>query len=115
MLLNLVGWEGRILYSSQLPARLERSQRLADLAAVTGARGYLCGTGGTRYLDVAPFAARGISVVPFRTPALGIWDGGREVSAVHPLMTFGIRAVTEELRAVASRHHVRRLESWPVG
>ena len=114
MLLNLVGWKGRILYSSQMPARSEPSQRLADLAAVTGARGYLCGTGGMRYLQVAPFAARGISVVPFRTPTLGIWDGGREVSAVHHLMNYGIRHVAEELRAVAFRYHVRRLACRPV-
>ncbi|MEU0443735.1 WbqC family protein [Streptomyces sp. NPDC006186] len=104
MFLNLMGWKGRILYSSRLPARSERSQRLADLAAVTRARGYLCGTGGTRYLEVSPFAACGIAVIPFRTPTKGLWEDGRDVSAVHTLMTYGIRAVSEELRAVASRH-----------
>ncbi|MFF9016656.1 WbqC family protein [Streptomyces sp. NPDC014870] len=109
MLLNLVGWEGRILYSSQLPARSERSQRLADLTAVTGSRGYLCGTGGTRYLEVGPFKAHGIAVIPFRTPTKGIWEGGRDVSAVHPLMTYGIGAVSEELHAVASGHRIRGL------
>ncbi|MET9950524.1 WbqC family protein [Streptomyces sp. NPDC006339] len=104
MLLGLMGWKGRILYSSRLPARSERSQRLADLAAVTQARSYICGTGGTRYLCVVPFTAHGISVVPFRTPASGVWDGGHELSAVHPFMTYGIRAVTKEVRAVASLH-----------
>ncbi|MFE5934292.1 WbqC family protein [Streptomyces sp. NPDC056470] len=103
ILLRVMGWKGRILHSSRLPARTERSQRLADLAAATGARGYLCGTGGMRYLEVAPFAARGVSVIPFRTPEAGIWDDGREVSAVRPLMTYGIRAVSGELHAVASR------------
>lgn len=106
ILLRLLGWKGRILHSSRLPARTERSQRLADLAAATGARGYLCGTGGMRYLEVSPFAARGVAVVPFRTPAAGIWEHGREVSAVRPLMTYGIRAVSEELQAVASRHEM---------
>ena len=45
MLLGLLGWGGQVLHSSDLPARPGRSQRLADLAGITGARGYLCGTG----------------------------------------------------------------------
>ncbi|MEU0004588.1 WbqC family protein [Streptomyces sp. NPDC006314] len=114
VLLNLLGWKGRILYSSRLPARSERSQRLADLAAVTRARGYLCGTGGMRYLEAGPFAARGIAVVTFRTQTTRLWEGGRDVSAVHPLMVYGIRAVTEELRVVAARYHALRLAHWPV-
>ncbi len=103
ILLRLLGWRGRVLHSSRLSARPERSQRLADLAAAIGARGYLCGTGGMRYLAVAPFAARGVSVIPFLTPEAGIWEDSREVSAVRPLMTYGIRAVARELHAVASR------------
>lgn len=106
MLLGLMGWKGRILYSSRLPASSERSQRLADLTTVTRGRGYLCGTGGTRYLEVGPFAARGITVIPFRAPTKGLWEGGRDVSVVHPLMTYGIRAVSEELRAVAYRYQL---------
>ncbi|MGW7786274.1 WbqC family protein [Streptomyces tricolor] len=104
MLLNLMGWRGRILYSSLLPARSERSQRLADLAADTRARGYLCGAGGMRYLDVDPFKARGVAVIPFHAPTKGIWEGGRDVSAVDPLMTHGIRAVAKALRAVAAQY-----------
>ncbi|ALO97821.1 WbqC-like family protein [Streptomyces hygroscopicus subsp. limoneus] len=104
MLLNLMGWRGRILYSSSLPARSERSQRLADLAAVTRARGYLCGTGGGRYLEAGPFAAWGIAVIPFRVPTKGLWEDGRTVSAVHSLMNYGIRAVSEELCTVAHQH-----------
>ncbi|WP_399123453.1 WbqC family protein [Streptomyces sp. N2A] len=50
ILLNVLGWTGRVLRSSRLNARPGRSQRLADLAALTGARSYLCGTGGMRYL-----------------------------------------------------------------
>ncbi|QES18646.1 hypothetical protein DEJ46_05740 [Streptomyces venezuelae] len=106
MLLRLLGWRGRVLHSSRLPARAERSQRLADLTAVTGASGYLCGTGGMRYLEFAPFAARGVDVLPFSTSTAGIWEHGREVSAVRPIMTYGLRAVSEELQAVASRHEM---------
>ncbi|NED89086.1 WbqC family protein, partial [Streptomyces sp. SID11233] len=58
VLLDLLGWRGRILRSSLLAAGPGRSLRLADLAAATGARVYLCGTGGMTYLDPAPFAAR---------------------------------------------------------
>ncbi|WP_312846032.1 winged helix-turn-helix domain-containing protein [Streptomyces sp. WAC05374] len=39
-------------------------QRLANLAAVTGARGYLCGTGGTRYLQVARWRSEGYPWFP---------------------------------------------------
>ncbi|SOE09049.1 hypothetical protein SAMN06272775_0132 [Streptomyces sp. 2323.1] len=52
--------------NSQLPARPERSQRLAELAAVTEARSYLCGTGGMRYLQPEPFTRKNITVTPFR-------------------------------------------------
>lgn len=68
VLLDLLGWKGRILTSSHLPSRPGRSQQLADLAAATGARGYLCGAGGMAYLDQTPFAARNIAVTPFRPP-----------------------------------------------
>ncbi|MFH8411441.1 WbqC family protein [Streptomyces sp. NPDC018019] len=71
LLLDLLDWTGAVLHSSQLPARNDRSQRLADLAAATGARTYLCGTGGMRYLDTAPFAAQNITVLPFTTPPHG--------------------------------------------
>jgi hypothetical protein len=69
VLLELLGWPGQILTSSHLAARPGRSVRLADLAAVTGARAYLCGTGGMSYLDPAPFAAQNITVAHFRPPA----------------------------------------------
>ncbi|MEU0720854.1 WbqC family protein, partial [Streptomyces lavendulocolor] len=60
-----LGWPGRILAAAGLPARPERSERLADLTAAAGADAYLCGTGGMTYLDPAPFTARGIAVAPF--------------------------------------------------
>ncbi|GAA3904724.1 WbqC family protein [Streptomyces gulbargensis] len=105
-LLRLLGWTGSILHSSHLPARSERSQRLADLSSVTGASGYLCGTGGMRYLVTEPFAAHGVDVVPFVTPATDMWKGAREVSAVHAVMTAGIAKVTDAVRVVASCHRL---------
>ncbi|MEU4268974.1 WbqC family protein [Streptomyces sp. NPDC026092] len=104
LLLSLLGWKGRILRSSRLPARAERSERLADLAAVTGARGYLCGPGGMRYLATAPFDVHGLSVVPFVTPNTGVWRDAREASSVRPLMTAGVAAVADEIQAIASCH-----------
>lgn len=101
VLLNLLGWKGEILTSSQLPSRPGRSQRLADLAAVTGARAYLCGTGGTIYLDQAPFAARNIAVTPFRPPTTGIWSSGRRISVLWALAELGPQAVAARLQALA--------------
>lgn len=69
VLLDLLGWKGQILRSSELPARPGRSQRLADLAAAAGARWYLCGTGGT---DVG-YRRR----ATFAPPQVLIWHPGR--------------------------------------
>ncbi|MEV4011002.1 WbqC family protein [Nonomuraea angiospora] len=77
LLLEEVGWPGRILHSSDLLARGARSQRLADLAWLTGAMTYLCGTGGMRYLDPAAFRVHSIQVVPFQTPTSGGQPPGR--------------------------------------
>lgn len=103
LLLELVGWSGRILHSSDLLARGERSQRLADLAWLTGATTYLCGTGGIRYLDPAAFRVHSIEVLPFRTPASGFWASAREVSAVHALMLAGSHGLQHELAALRAR------------
>ncbi|MFJ6760207.1 WbqC family protein [Streptomyces sp. NPDC091273] len=103
VLLDLLGWQGRILTSSRLPARPGRSERLADLAAAVGARSYLCGTGGMNYLDPAPFTASGIAVAPFRPPADGIWAAGRRVSALWALATLGPNALADQLRAQAAQ------------
>lgn len=65
-----------------LPARPGRSVRLADLAAATGARTYLCGTGGMTYLGPAPFTAQNFAVAPFWPPTTGIWSSGRRLSAL---------------------------------
>ncbi|MFG3526242.1 WbqC family protein [Streptomyces sp. NPDC047917] len=102
VLVDLLGWKGKILTSSQLPSRPGRSQRLADLAAVTGARAYLCGTGGMSYLDQTPFAAQNITVAPFRPPTTGIWSSGRRISAVWALAELGPRAVAARLQALVA-------------
>ncbi|GAA1910803.1 WbqC family protein [Streptantibioticus ferralitis] len=106
ILLELLGWHGRILRSSQLSARSGRSQRLADLAVATGACGYLCGTGGMRYLEANVFTALGIAVIPFRTPTTGLWHAGREISAIRSLMTCGVRVLADELRDVVANQEV---------
>jgi hypothetical protein len=100
LLLAEVGWPGRILHSSDLLARGERSQRLADLAWLTGARTYLCGTGGMRYLDPAAFRVHSIEVLPFQAPTSGMWASARQVSAVHALMLAGPCAVRRELEVL---------------
>jgi hypothetical protein len=67
-LLRALGWTGAVYRSSELMARPGRSQHLADLTVAAGAGTYLCGTGGARYLDPAPFDSGGISVAWFRPP-----------------------------------------------
>lgn len=68
-LLHLLNWPGAVCHSSGILARAGRSEkRLADLTRAVDAATYLCGTGGSRYLDQVPFAALGLSVAMF-TPA----------------------------------------------
>lgn len=100
-LLDVLGWRGEIIRSSQLPARRERSQRLADLAAVTGATTYLCGPGGLRYLDHGPFRAVDIRVEPFLTPTEGLWSGSRRLSALYPLSELGATGLASALAETA--------------
>lgn len=102
VLLDLVGWRGQVLTSSRLPTRPGRSQRLADLAAATDARAYLCGTGGMTYLDQTPFAAHNIAVTPFRPPTTTIWSSGRRLSALWALAALGPRDVVARLQALAT-------------
>ena len=106
MLLRLLGWHGEVRRSSALPSRSDRSQRLADLAECVGASTYYCGTGGRRYLDVAPFTAMGIDVAWFEPPSstdqehLSMWSNARQISAAWAMLTFGFDAVGAELRAL---------------
>ncbi|MEV0318868.1 WbqC family protein [Streptomyces sp. NPDC050658] len=102
-LLAALGWRGEVLRSNDLPARKERSQRLADLAAATGRSRYLCGTGGLRYLEAEPFAAQGVTVAPFRAPTSeGIWQSAHKVSVLRALAAAGTHSLADELRAVTA-------------
>ncbi|WLQ49729.1 WbqC family protein [Streptomyces poriferorum] len=103
-LLGLLGWQGKILISSDLPSRPGRSQRLADLSAITGARAYVCGTGGSTYLDPAPFTAEGIAVLPFQPPATSIWSSGRSLSSLWALAALGPQEVAARMQRLASYH-----------
>jgi hypothetical protein len=102
VLLAALGWKRKVLHSSALPARHGRSERLADLAALTGSTHYLCGPGGLRYLDARPFEALGIRVVPFRTPVEtgpSPWNEARRITALWALATIGPTALAEHLAA----------------
>ncbi|MFF1418251.1 WbqC family protein [Streptomyces sp. NPDC058280] len=104
LLLDLLGWQGQILTSSDLPSRPGRSQRLADLSAVTGARAYVCGTGGMTYLDPAPFAAKGIDVLPFQPPTTNIWSSSRRLSALWAMAALGPQDVAAFTQRLAVDH-----------
>ena len=82
LLLERLGWRGHVVRSSTLTARPERSARLADLTLAVGADVYLCGTGGAKYLDEAPFGECDLQVRYVSLPNGGCWRAGREVSAL---------------------------------
>lgn len=89
LLLDLLGWRGSVVRSSDLAARQERSARLADLALAVGADEYLCGTGGAKYLDEWPFREYGILVSYFGMPDRDPWPAARKVSALHWVAEMG--------------------------
>jgi hypothetical protein len=102
LLLELVGWHGKLLRSSELEARPGRSERLADLARSVDAGEYLCGTGGARYLDETPFRELGIAVTYFRLPEhethpSHVWSHANRVSALRALTTVGPNSLRQEL------------------
>jgi hypothetical protein len=101
VLLDILGWPGRVLTAAGLPTRPERSERLADLTAATGAGAYLCGTGGMTYLDPAPFTAHGIAVALFLPPTTGIWASARRVTALWAMAHLGPDGLAARLRALA--------------
>ncbi|MGW1816016.1 WbqC family protein [Streptomyces sp. NPDC002125] len=103
-LIGLLGWQGKILTSSDLSSRPGRSQRLADLSAITGARSYLCGAGGMTYLDPTPFAAEDIAVTPFRPPTTDIWASGRTLSSLGALAALGPQELATIMQRLASDH-----------
>ncbi|MFC5802169.1 WbqC family protein [Streptomyces formicae] len=94
-LLNLLGWRGTVVRSSDLTASKDRSARLADLTTAVGADTYLCGTGGMRYLDRHPFMERQLNVRAFRPPvaAEGLWTGAAKITALWALAAYGPNCV----------------------
>jgi hypothetical protein len=111
-LLKAAAWRGRICRSSDTAARTGRSERLADLTIAAGATAYLCGTGGSRYLNPAPFAAHGLEVQFFTPPArLAILppDACHRVTALADLAEAGPRTLARHLdsHAAAWRNSLR--------
>lgn len=96
-LLDRLGWHGVVVRSSTLPASTERSTRLADLTQAVGAGTYLCGRGGSRYLDERPFTLRGLTVRYPPPPELAGKDGLRAASALWALAALGPEAVRDEI------------------
>ena len=106
-LLEAVGWRGRTWRSSDVAARTGRSERLADLTVLAGATVYLCGTGGSRYLDPAPFTAQGLAVQFFMPPSRLVSlpsDACRRATALADLAEAGPRAL--------ARHLDSQLAAW---
>jgi hypothetical protein len=104
-LLRLLNWPGAICRSSDIPARAGRSERLADLTRAVGASTYLCGTGGSRYLDQALFTSLGLTVTMFTPPqhlADLSPDDARRVSVLTDLAAAG-----PERLAASIREHAR--------
>ena len=94
-LLELVGWTGEIVRSSDLVVRTERSSRLADLTLAVGADAYICGSGGGRYLEEDVFADLGLGVQYFSCPESGVWAGASRVSAIAALAEDGRTFLSE--------------------
>jgi hypothetical protein len=100
-MLRLLGWPGTIVRSTDLPARSGRSERLAHLASAVGAATYLCGTGGSRYLDPLPFRTRGLHVAMFQPPQhlAGVaCQEPRRLTALTDLAAVGRAALAEQVR-----------------
>jgi hypothetical protein len=103
-LLDLLGWRGTVVHSSEHLASSDRSERLADHAGSVHADTYLCGTGGMRYIDPRPFAERRLNVDAFRPPeaAEGLWTGAARISALWALAAYGPSRVAAALEALRS-------------
>lgn len=101
-LLDLMDWPGSIIRSDSYKPRNDRSARLADLTLATGCRTYLCGTGGSRYLDEQILIDAGLSVKHFATPEPArdsLWSGARRLSALNALAIYG----PTEIRRILGR------------
>jgi hypothetical protein len=78
-----------------------RVERLADLARAVGAATYLCGTGGSRYLDLVPFTALGLAVAMFTSPehaADRSPENARRVSVLADLAAAGPERLSTTMR-----------------
>lgn len=103
-MLRTVGWTGTIHHSRDLPARPERSQRLADLATAVGAAVYLCGTGGARYLDPEPFTDTGLTIKylnRIQNRPADLWQSARRISALRAFALGGAADLRGMLRDVS--------------
>lgn len=98
-LLSLLKWPGEARRSSEISSSDERSERLADLTRAVHARTYLCGRGGARYLDEAPFARHNLLVDYPAQPKLAGEDGMRTLSA---LWAFAVHGPDELRRALTA-------------
>ncbi|GAA2773649.1 WbqC family protein [Kitasatospora cinereorecta] len=99
LLLDLLGWQGRVVRSSALAAGAGRTRRLVDLCRAVGADSYLCGTGGAKYVEHQPFTDAGIDLRPFSVPTTGVWADARTFSAVHSVMVHGAEPVRRSVEA----------------
>ncbi|HKS46542.1 MAG TPA: WbqC family protein [Amycolatopsis sp.] len=108
-LLSALGWPGTVVRSSTLDARCGRSVRLADLTKAVRADTYLCGPGGSKYLDETPFADAGITVSYPPPPAWSREPGTRSLSALWAMAVFGPATLREELAV----HDVVRPSPFP--
>jgi hypothetical protein len=115
-MLRLLNWPGLICRSSDILVRAGRSERLADLTHAVGAATYLCGTGGSRYLDPTPFTDQGLEVKMFSPPAHAISVNGqdnRRVTALADLAAAGPVRLAASLREHArSRAHRNEVTTW---
>jgi len=115
-LIWLLNWPGAICRSSDIPAREGRYERLTDLTRAVGAATHLCGPGGSRYLDPAPFAALGLAVAMVTSPQHATdlsHENARRVSAPADLAMAG-----PERLSTAMREHARLsrdVGTWHVG
>lgn len=105
-MLEALGWKGTIVYASDLAARAERTDRLIDLCAAVGAKTYLCGSGGLRYVDPARFARAGIDLVPYPAPSPAeagpVWRDARAITGLWALAAHGPDAVAEAVTGLAA-------------
>jgi hypothetical protein len=74
-----------------------RTDRLADLTRAAGGSAYLCGTGGSRYLDPSPFTAHGLTVEMFTPPQYQLRAGGSRVTALTDLAITGPEILARQL------------------